>query len=344
MTPHLLTVDTLSCHYGSHTAVDAVSFGIEKGEAACLLGPSGCGKTTTLRAIAGFERITSGSILLAGTTLSTPNFQLPPEKRHLGMVFQDYALFPHLTIRDNIAFGIHKQANSKATVDRLLDLTGLTAMAKRYPHELSGGQQQRVALARALAPEPRLLLLDEPFSNLDAELRTNLAREVRDILQAAQISAILVTHDQDEAFSFADKIGVMHNGKLLQWDTPENLYDAPATAFTARFIGEGCLIPGKVIDGQIQTELGSLPNSQSYPENRTVEVLVRPDHLRLETKSPYKGKVVRRTFQGSHTLLHIALPSSQVITVTVPGKTSPQAGEETGLSLNEDVLPAYLVD
>ncbi|MDX1453355.1 MAG: ABC transporter ATP-binding protein, partial [Oleiphilaceae bacterium] len=221
----LLEISEIQCNYDDLVVIKDLSLTITEGEIACLLGPSGCGKSTILRAIAGFESLISGQISLAGETIATPNFQQAPEARHIGMVFQDYALFPHLNVYENIRFGLQKQSKAVARkkIDRLINLVDLQGYEERYPHELSGGQQQRVALARALAPEPQLLLLDEPFSNLDAELRTRLGLDVRTILKDLGITAILVTHDQQEAFAMCDHIGVIDSGKIQQWGTPFEL-------------------------------------------------------------------------------------------------------------------------
>ena len=244
----LLKVENISAGYGRETVVEGLSFQINRGEIVSLLGPSGCGKTTALRAIAGFEPISDGRILIRGSLASGPGLTVPPEQRSIGMVIQDYALFPHLTINENIAFGLKKMpaVDRKVQVEHLLDATGLSQMAARYPHELSGGQQQRVALARALAPRPTLLLMDEPFSNLDIELLERLSTEVRDLLKSEGISGILVTNDQHEAFAVSDKVGVMREGHILQWDTPYDLYHEPNHRFVADFIGQGRVITGVV--------------------------------------------------------------------------------------------------
>ncbi len=220
---HLELADVMQ-RYGAHTVVDGIGFHIEAGVIACLLGPSGCGKTTLLRCIAGFEDIAAGSIALDGELVSRPGFKLAPEQRRIGRVVQDYALFPHLTVADNIAFGLKTKGGERLQrVAAMLDLVGLSGQGEKYPHELSGGQQQRVALARALAPAPRLVLLDEPFSNLDVDLRERLSLEVREILKKAGTTAILGTHDQHAPSAMADEIGVMHEGRIQQWDTPYNL-------------------------------------------------------------------------------------------------------------------------
>ncbi len=236
----LLEIHNINCRYDDQVIIDDLSFNVGQHQIVSLLGPSGCGKTTALRAIAGLENIFAGQILLDGVCLSTADNVVPPEQREIGMVFQDYALFPHLTVSKNIAFGLHGRDKTEkdAIVLSLLSLVHLEMHADKYPHQLSGGQQQRVALARALAPDPKLLLMDEPFSNLDTEMRRNLSREVRDILIERKISAILVTHDQDEAFTVADETGVMLEGNLQQWGSAAQLREAPANEFVARFIDQ----------------------------------------------------------------------------------------------------------
>ena len=237
----ILQLKEVSLAYNNQRVVDDVSISLEEGEIACLLGPSGCGKTTLLRAIAGFKSLCGGTIDSAGETLSSLSVTVVPENRSIGMVFQDFALFPHLSVADNITFGV-RHLSRKDKDQRLLELLkliGLSGSEGKYPHELSGGQQQRVALARAIAPKPQLLLLDEPFSSMDVELRAALTKEVRSILKHEKVTALMVTHDQHEAFSMADRIGVMNEGRLLQWDTAENLYHSPADVFVARFVGRG---------------------------------------------------------------------------------------------------------
>jgi iron(III) transport system ATP-binding protein len=297
---HLLQVQNILCRYDPNPevppVVDDLSFFLEPGEIGCLLGSSGCGKTTVLRSIAGFHPLEAGSIVLNGKTLSSRSIHLAPEKRHIGMVFQDYALFPHLSVCQNITFGLHRlSAHAREVVcEELLDLVQLNGYGNRYPHELSGGQQQRVALARALAPSPSLLLLDEPLSSLDTELRRGLALEVREILK----------HDQDEAFAFADKIGVLHKGKLEQWDVPFSLYHEPQTRYVAGFIGQGVFIPGFVRDANtIETELGLLQSPKQYPwlPNTAVDVLLRPDDITESRDSPYASFTYGLVYRGGAT-------------------------------------------
>jgi iron(III) transport system ATP-binding protein len=250
-----LRVDDLWVRLGasasrSRTVVDRVSLDLPQGDIGVLLGPSGCGKTTLLRALAGLEQVSSGRITIGGDVVADGQTGLStlPEARHIGMVFQDFALFPHLSVAQNVGFGLPELSRDqrRARVEELLDLVGLTAMAERWPHQLSGGQQQRVALARALAPQPRLLLLDEPFSSLDVDLRERLAQEVRAILKQTRTTALFVTHDQLEAFALGDHIGVMHQGRLDQWAPAYELYHRPATRFVAEFVGHGVFIPAGV--------------------------------------------------------------------------------------------------
>ncbi|MDH4394908.1 MAG: ABC transporter ATP-binding protein [Limnobacter sp.] len=321
------------------SAVQDISFELAQGEIACLLGPSGCGKTTLLRAIAGFLSPHLGEICLKGTTASTPGRVLSPEKRNVGVVFQDYALFPHLTVQKNIEFGLHKQSplqrHSRST--ELLKLIGLSELAGRYPHELSGGQQQRVALARALAPKPTLILLDEPFSNLDVELKERLTFEVREILKAENMSAILVTHDQYEAFSMADRIGVMDKGRLQQWGSPYSLYHEPNSRMVADFIGQGVFLPGIKTQTGIHFELGdvSVPDRES-PSLSEFDLLVRPDDIIHDDASELQAKVVRKSFRGADFLYTLELESGSRIMALVPSHHNHAIGEPIGIKLELD--------
>ncbi len=313
----LLEVDSIAVAYRDHQVIHDVSFGLKRGAIGCLLGPSGCGKTTLLRAVAGFEPVLAGRIALAGETVSAPGRLLPPEQRNVGMVFQDFALFPHLTIADNVAFGLRGWARDmrRARVRELLELVGLPEVGGLYPHQLSGGQQQRIALARALAPRPKLLLFDEPFSSLDVELREALAREVRQILKHEGITGILVTHDQLEAFTMADEIGVMHAGRLAQWDSAYNLYHRPAARIVADFIGQGVLLPGVVTDNRhVDTEIGTIrgPVLEQCRPGCRVEVLVRPDdvvQVADDDPSAVPGEIVDKAFRGAQYLYTLRLPN-----------------------------------
>jgi iron(III) transport system ATP-binding protein len=247
--------------------INSLSFSLEKGEIACLLGPSGCGKTTLLRTIAGFERPTTGEVWLESRLVSDEHIMVPVEDRNVGMVFQDYALFPHLNVEDNIAFGL-QQMNSnerKARVEEMAELLEVSSFLNDYPHRLSGGQQQRVALARAIATRPNVLLLDEPFASLDIELREQIAKEMRTVLKANGVTAILVSHNQMEAFAMADTIGVMRDGALLQWDNAFTLYHRPVCTYVADFVGDGVFLPGKVINStKVETELGIIMVSSPW--------------------------------------------------------------------------------
>jgi iron(III) transport system ATP-binding protein len=279
------------------------------------LGPSGCGKTTTLRAIAGFEPVTAGEIHLAGRLVSSPTAQVPTEARSVGMVFQEYALFPHLRVADNIAFGLTRLPNvqRKARVTAMLALTGLTGFEHRYPHELSGGQQQRVALARALAHNPVVLLLDEPFSNLDPDMASKMRHELHSLLKRTNTTTILVTHDHEEAFTIADRIAVLHEGRLEQLDTPEMIYHLPATRFVADFVGYADFLPGVVCNGQVTTELGDFPNHKQFPAGTPVVVMIRPDDIRISPDRQGEARILSRQFRGSENLYAIQLHSGQIV-------------------------------
>ncbi len=344
MSHALLTLSQLACGYQGQAVVSGLDLHLQAGEIGCLLGASGCGKTTTLRAIAGFEAVHQGEITLGGEVISRAGYTLAPEKRRIGMVFQDYALFPHLTVAENIAFGIRQHPRQAQVVDDMLALVNLHDLGKRYPHELSGGQQQRVALARALAPQPQLLLLDEPFSNLDVELRRRLSQEVRDILKQRGTSAILVTHDQEEAFSVSDQVGVFHQGRLQQWDTPYNLYHHPRTAFVASFIGQGYFLRGTVGDGQaVHTELGQLRAGQACPWalGSVVDVLLRPDNIVHAPGSPLQARVTGKRFQGAATLYQLQLASGCHLEALLPSHLAAEPGEHIGIEVKAEHLVLF---
>jgi iron(III) transport system ATP-binding protein len=342
----LLQLNSVCCTYSDSTVVQDLSFHINKGDIACLLGPSGCGKTTTLRAIAGFEPVAKGEIELDGLQVSGPNLLIPPEKRFLGMVFQDYALFPHLTIWENVCFGLRKASKTqrKSTAAKVLELVGLEQYINRYPHELSGGQQQRVALARALAPEPNLILLDEPFSNLDVDLRRRLSLEVRDILKAQGTTALMVTHDQEEAFAVADRVGVMNDGQLQQWDTPYNIYHEPVNRFVANFIGLGHFIRGKAMSPElVDTEIGVIHGNRAYnwlPDS-PVDILLRPDDILPDPDSPLQAKVLQKTFTGASMLFKLQLPTGSVVEAIFPSHNDHDVGTMVGIRLEADHLVAF---
>ncbi len=342
-----LDIDAIRFAYPGYGPVaDGFSLRLEDGQIGCLLGPSGCGKTTVLRCIAGLEAVAAGEIRLHGDTVSRPGFTLAPEARRVGVVFQDYALFPHLTVEGNVAFGLRGAArNSRFTrVRELLDAVGMAHSAKKYPHELSGGQKQRVALARALAPRPQLLLLDEPFSNLDVDLRERLSIEVRAILKAQGMTALLVTHDQREAFAMADGVGVMRRGKIEQWDSAYNLYHRPATRFVADFVGEGVLIDAKAKDADgIETALGSVthcPGCDILP-GQTISLLLRPDDVLHDDDSPLKAEVVKKAFRGAEFLYTLKLADGNQVLSLVPSHHNHAIGERIGVKLDVDHVVAF---
>jgi iron(III) transport system ATP-binding protein len=328
---------------GSTTpAVQGVTLGLQAGDIGVLIGPSGCGKTTLLRAVAGLEPVSGGQILLSKRVVSEKGHTEPAERRRIGMVFQDYALFPHMDVGTNVGFGLNHlpKAEQPHRVAEVLALVGLTGSDHRYPHELSGGQQQRVALARALAPKPDLLLLDEPFSNLDVDLRERLAHEVRNILKAAQATALLVTHDQLEAFAIGDAIGVMHEGHLHQWDDAYSLYHRPATRFVADFIGHGVFTPATLreVNGQVMvdTPVGTLSDVAECPlpcvfEEGQCDVLLRADDIVHDDDAPVKAEIIRKAFRGSEFLYTLRLASGDLLMAHVPSHHDHKLGEWIGI-------------
>ena len=333
-----LSLDQVSIRYPGQPvdAVHQVSFGLAAGDIGVLLGPSGCGKTTLLRAVAGLEPLAGGTLTLAGQTLSRPGQTTPPEQRQMGMVFQDYALFPHLSVERNIAYGLHGQPaeRQRQRTQEVLELVGLADLGKRYPHELSGGQQQRVALARALAPDPRLLLLDEPFSNLDINLRERLAQELRALLKQTGTTTLLVTHDQQEAFAMGDRIGVLDQGRMQQWADARTLYDAPATPFVARFIGHGMLLPVQAdAAGKLQSALGELPGQHAANSR---QLLLRSHDLQYDPTAPVHARLLGSSYQGSHQIYTLELADGTTVQATMPAGLQHVAGEMIGVRLQQD--------
>ncbi|MGJ4803935.1 ABC transporter ATP-binding protein [Luteimonas sp. SDU82] len=311
---------------GPRTVVDGLSLDLARGEVGCLLGPSGCGKTTVLRAIAGFEPLQAGELALDGTVLSAVGLTLAPERRGVGMMFQDYALFPHLDVARNVGFGLVRwpHREREARVAEMLALVGLPDRAGAWPHELSGGQQQRVALARALAPSPALLLLDEPFSNLDIDTREHLAAELRAILRRTGTTALLVTHDQAEAFAMADAIGVMDRGRILQWADAATLYARPVDPFVAGFIGRGCVVPASA--------LGLAGGGR---------VLLRPDRLLPDPDGTIEAEVVAVSFRGPGRVALLRLAGGQTVEADLPEGITHPAGARLALRLLQDGLVRF---
>jgi iron(III) transport system ATP-binding protein len=355
-----LVVDGLSVAFEAEgrrlQVLDALSFALAGAEIGCLLGSSGCGKTTALRIVAGFVAPDSGSVRIGGREVSSPRAVLPPERRGVGVVFQDYALFPHLDAADNVAFGLRHRsvAERRERVDAMLALVGLSGVGERYPHELSGGQQQRVALARALAPAPSLLLLDEPFSNLDPDLRESLALELREILKRAGTTTLMVTHDQYEAFALADTVGVMEHGRIAQWDEAYRLYHHPASRSVADFVGMGVFLRGWLVEddagAQLEVELGRLPIAQREEVETAranagaggeLVVLLRPDDVVHDDASPIQARVLRKAFRGAQFLYTLQLPSGQRLLALVPSHHDHRIGEPIGIRFAADHIVTF---
>jgi iron(III) transport system ATP-binding protein len=349
----VLTLKDVHQSFGAHAVIKGLSFALQRGSIACLLGPSGCGKTTVLRCISGFEPVASGEIRIGNQLMSAPRTLVPPEQRRVGMVFQDYALFPHLNVSQNIEFGLHglDGAERARRVSRYLEATGLVGLERKFPHELSGGQQQRVALARAMVPQPELLLLDEPFSNLDVDLRERLVVDVREIIKRFNTTAILVTHDQQEAFAFADEIGVIHEGRIEQWDSAYNLYHRPATRFVADFVGQGVFLPGAVLSPrQVGIELGVLNGDvpvsceigcDACGRGCQVEVLLRPDDIIHDDSSSLQAEVLTKAFRGAEILYTLKLESGRKVLALVPSHHNHAIGERIGIRLDVDHVVAF---
>ncbi len=353
-----LNLESVSVRYArasaSRAAVEGATLGLSAGQIGVLIGPSGCGKTSLLRAVAGLEPVAHGRISMGGKVLSdaTNGTRVAPEARRIGMVFQDYALFPHLSVAENVAFGLQHLGRSEraARVQQMLDLVGLGHAAKRAPHQLSGGQQQRIALARALAPRPQLLLLDEPFSSLDVDLRERLAQEVREILQASGTTALFVTHDQLEAFALGDVIGVMNKGRLEQWDDAYTLYHRPASRFVAQFIGHGVFAPAQIVACNhgpcVHTPLGELndldecPLPAAYPQGEC-DVLLRADDIVHDDASPVKACIERKAFRGSEFLYTLRLASGEQVMAHVPSHHDHHVGEWIGIRPQVDHVVTF---
>ncbi|NVK73965.1 MAG: ABC transporter ATP-binding protein [Oceanospirillaceae bacterium] len=348
--PHKLlkemTLTDVSVGYDGDAVVKNASFQLLEGQIGCLLGPSGCGKSTLLRAIAGFESLMTGEICIDNEIISSPSHNVNPEQRFIGMVFQDIALFPHLTIAQNIAFGLSSWPREavQERVVYLLSLVGLSGFESRYPHSLSGGQQQRVALARAIAPKPKLLLMDEPFSGLDAKLREELVPDIRAILKHERMSALLVTHDQMEAFAMADQVSVMSEGEIHQTGSPYQIYHRPETRFVASFIGHGDFLSAVVCGPDcVHSDLGNIRGDldHGFADDTEVDLLIRPDDILHDDDSEFVGTIVSRWFRGSHFLYRVKLSSGKVVYCFASSHHNHSIGQEIGLSVHLDHLVMF---
>jgi iron(III) transport system ATP-binding protein len=341
--PVILSLKSVCKQFESNStpAVDRVSFTLQEGDLLGLLGPSGCGKTTLLRILAGFDRASSGVVELAGQIVAGNGYWLPPEQRNTGMVFQDYALFPHLTIAENIGFGLKNKNNGltrrqiKERISEVLVLVGLNGLEKRYPHELSGGQQQRVALARAIAPQPALILLDEPLSNLDVQVRQRLRHEIRNILKASGTSAIFVTHDREEALAISDKIAVMRDGQLEQIGTPEEIYAEPASRFVAEFVTQANFLPAQRRGKIWKTEIGDFEiiNSETINSLQRADLMIREEEIALKPDEKGATIVKERQFLGREYRYCLQTPSGQRIHARTNTRVNLTEGTRVKLSV-----------
>jgi iron(III) transport system ATP-binding protein len=332
----MIRLEGVTKRFGDVVAVDAASFCVERGEVVALLGPSGCGKTTLLRLVAGFERPDAGTVEIDERPVSGRGVWVPPERRRVGMVFQDYALFPHLTVAENVGFGLPRRARP-VRVAGLLAIVGLESIGGRYPHELSGGQQQRVALARALAPAPELVLLDEPWSNVDPFLRESLRSEVVEIVRPLGVTVVLVTHDREEAFSLADRIALMRDGRVVQEGTSEELYFAPVSRWAAEFVGAGNVLPGRVVSGLVETALGAFPVNGARV-NGSANVLVRPELLELECDPTGEAEVVAREFRGHDVFYRVLFDGVELVSQRPSNEVVP-LGARVSIRLHEGRVP-----
>ncbi len=308
-----LLCQSLSKSFDGVAAVTDFNLTIRRGQVTALVGPSGCGKTTALRMIAGFETPDQGSITISGHPVAGPSANVPPEKRRVGMVFQEGALFPHASVAQNVGYGLGKDEDRRRRVDDMLALVGLGHLRDRMPHELSGGQQQRVALARALAPRPEVLLLDEPFSNLDPGLREQVRGEVMGIVREHRVTAVFVTHDQDEALLLGDVVAVMHDGRIEQADAPERVFHQPTTRFVAEFLGTADFLPAEAAGGSIESEIGAVPNPSGANGSARLEVMVRPDCIECIPCEDGTGTIVHREFRGAFHMYRVALESGATV-------------------------------
>lgn len=344
--PNILKLENISVAIEGRQIIDSISLSLNEGDIGCLLGPSGCGKTTLLRTIAGFEQPAKGELWLSNRHVNNAKSSVPVEGRNVGMVFQDFALFPHLNVKQNIEFGLRKlRKREKALrVEELAELLEISSFLMDYPHRLSGGQQQRVAIARAIAPRPKILLLDEPFASMDVELREQIASEIRTVLKQDRVTAMLVSHNQLEAFAMADEIGVMRSGRLLQWDNAFNLYHRPVCTYVADFVGEGVFLPGQVSGAsQVTTELGAISGRQAHDLKigEKVSVLIRPDDIIHDDASDRQAVVLAKAFRGAQFLYTLRLDSGATVLSLVPSHHDHAINEAIGIRLEIEHLVVF---
>jgi iron(III) transport system ATP-binding protein len=325
--------------YGDVAAVLDSELCIDRGEFVALLGPSGCGKTTLLRLVAGFERPDAGEIAIEERTVVAPGTWVPAHARGIGMVFQEYALFPHLSVEQNVGFGV-RRGDRRTRVPELLRLVGLESFAQRFPHELSGGQQQRVALARALAPRPSVVLLDEPWSNIDPLLRASMRAELADILRGIDVTVLFVTHDREEAFSLADRIALMRDGTVVQTGAAEELYLSPADRWTAEFVGAANFLPGRIADGLVETLIGRFPVT-NLNGHTSVEALIRPEQLELTLDPEGVGEVVDREFRGHDVFYRVLLRDGTTLIAQRPSTEHVPLGGRVTVQPHERLVPVF---
>jgi iron(III) transport system ATP-binding protein len=342
----MLALSDIDHHYGDVPVLRQVSLRLVKGRIGCVLGPSGSGKTTLLRCIAGFEKIRSGEVRFGAIVQSSESLHVPAHERRVGMVFQDYALLPHLNARQNVEFALHALStrDARRRAGDFLDRVGLGKFADRFPHELSGGQQQRVAIARALAPEPGLLLMDEPFSNLDIGMRQDLGQDVRELLQQLGTTALVAMHDHHDAFALADDAGVLHQGELLQWTSTYDLYHRPENRFVANFVGKGVWLPGRVCgDSGVDTELGKISGrlERKFAPGMAVDVLLRPDDVIHDDDSALQAQVINKQFKGSEFLYELRTSGGTRLLSSVPSHHNHAVGENIGIRVQTDHMVIF---
>lgn len=340
----ILDLKNVSKIYDDREAVKNLSFTIQKGETFVILGPSGCGKTTTLRLIAGFENPDNGKIIIDKKIVASNRLFIPPEKRNVGMVFQEYALFPNLNVRENIGFGLNRinKTQKEKRIEKMLKFVGLKELAERFPYQLSGGQQQRVALARALAPNPVVILLDEPFSNLDADMRIQMRKETQNILKKTQTTVIMVTHDQEEAFAMADRVAVMNKGLIEQIDSPKNIYHFPTTRFVADFVGQADFINGVVDKMKIVTEIGIFSNNTALAQDTTVDLMIRPDDIDFESDDKSDVVIEDFEFKGSEVLYSLRLRSGKIIHSSKPSNLLLKHGTQVRVKVTHPHIVLFI--